>query len=69
MQALVIEDTDEETLHQFIEERAKKGTTVYTDGAHAYNNLDEYEHDTVIHSRGEYARGDVTTNGIESFGR
>lgn len=67
VQALVIEDADEETMHAFIAERAEEGATVYTDGSHVYNGLEGYEHEKVIHSRGEYVRGDVSTNGIESF--
>ena len=67
VQALVIEETDEETLQGFIADRVKEGATVYTDGSHAYNGLEGYEHEKVIHSRGEYVRGDAYTNGIESF--
>ena len=67
VQARVIEDTDEDTLQGFIADRVKKDATVYTDGSHAYNGLDGYEHEKVIHSRGEYVRGDAHTNGIESF--
>ena len=67
VQAKVIEEPDEDTMNAFIEDRVKKGATVYTDGSHAYNSLDGYEHEKVIHSRGEYVRGDAWTNGIESF--
>ena len=67
VQTEVIEESDEETLQGFIADRVKKGATVYTDGSHAYNGLDGYEHEKVIHSRGEYVRGEAYTNGIESF--
>jgi len=67
VQAKVIEETDEDTMNAFIEDRVKKGATVYTDGSHVYNGLAGYEHEKVIHSRGEYVRGDAWTNGIESF--
>lgn len=67
VQAIVIDDADEETLHDFIHDRVKDGASVYTDGSHVYNGLEGYEHEKVIHSRGEYVRGDVHTNGIESF--
>ena len=67
VQAKVIEEPDEDTMNAFIEDRIKKGATVYTDGSHVYNSLEGYEHEKVIHSRGEYVRGDVWTNGIESF--
>ena len=67
VQAKVIEEPDEDTMNAFIEDRVEKGSTVYTDGSHVYNSLEGYEHEKVIHSRGEYVRGDVWTNGIESF--
>ncbi len=67
VQAKVIAEADEDTMNAFIEERVKKGATVYTDGSHVYNGLAGYEHEKVIHSRGEYVRGDAHTNGIESF--
>ena len=69
VQALVIDEPDEETLHEFINDRVADGATVYTDGSHVYNGLEVegYEHEKVIHSRGEYVRGDAHTNGIESF--
>ena len=69
VQAQVIDEPDEDTLQQFIQERVEEGATVYTDGSHAYNGLraDGFEHETVIHSRGEYVRGDCHTNGIEAF--
>ncbi len=41
-------------------------TEVYTDYAAAYRGLDR-AHDTVNHSAGEYVRGRVHTNGVESF--
>lgn len=67
VQAVVINEPDEETLQAFISDRVEEGATVYTDGSHVYNGLEGYEHEKVIHSRGEYVRGDVWTNGIESF--
>ena len=69
VQAQVIDEPDEDTLQQFIQDRVEEGATVYTDGSHAYNGLraDGFEHEKVIHSRGEYVRGDAHTNGIESF--
>ena len=67
VQAKVVEEPDEDTMNAFIEDCVEKGATVYTDGSHVYNSLEGYEHEKVIHSRGEYVRGDVWTNGIESF--
>ena len=65
--ASVIDQANEETLQAFIIEHAKKGSMIYTDGAYEYRDMEGYEHEWVNHSRGEYVRGECTTNGIESF--
>ena len=67
--ALPVSNTQFETLQNFILDNVKPGSTVYTDGSHAYQILSGfgYNHDWVEHSAGEYVRGQVTTNGIESF--
>ena len=46
-------------------ERSEEGPKVYTDDASAYVRPDN--HETVKHSVMEYVRGEVHTNGIESF--
>ena len=45
--------------------RIVPGTTIYTDDARAYTNPPN--HQAVKHSVAEYVRGQVHTNGIESF--
>lgn len=41
---------------------------IYTDEWSSYRSMKKaYHHEIVIHSRGEYVRGDVHTNGIENF--
>src|SRR5258706_2215230 len=43
-------------------------STVHTDDSSLYRSLwRHYEHDSVKHSKGEYARGNVTTNTVEGF--
>ena len=64
--AAVAEATDAETLQGFVADRVEGEATVYTDDASAYDGL-PHDHDSVRHSVGEYVRGDVHTNGIESF--
>lgn len=54
------------TLHRFVMMVADDDTVLYTDGASGYDRI-RNPHETVRHSRGEYVRGDVHTNGIESF--
>ncbi len=63
--AKVVETTDAVTLQGFVKRHAKPDTKVYTDGATAYAGLPNRE--SVEHSLSEYVRGDVHTNGIESF--
>ena len=64
--AQVVERTDARTLQGFVVERTTPEAAVHTDEALAYRGIPR-EHATVSHGRGEYVRGDVTTNGIESF--
>ncbi len=65
-----VERTNTATLVPLVEETVEHGSTVYTDDAAAYGALssisNQYVHDTVAHGKGEYVRGDVHTNGIES---
>jgi transposase-like protein len=66
--ALPIENTDRDTLHRAIHANVEVGSVVHSDEATAYDGIGGlfFGHDTVNHSAGEYARGDVTTNSIES---
>ena len=57
-------DTTADTLESFVEDRVAMGVRVYTDDNASYQRLPD--HHTVRHSSGEYVRGDVHTNGIES---
>lgn len=50
----------------FVERHTTPETRVYADEYPAYNAL-QRRVETVAHSRGEYVRDDVSTNGIESF--
>lgn len=57
-------------LKEAIRESVDTTATIMTDELPAYRGIGkEFEggHKTVNHSRGEYARGDVSTNGAESF--
>ena len=66
--AAPVPSVDAKNLMQFIHSHVTFGTTVYTDGAGVYERElpGRYDHDKVIHSRQEYVKGDVHTNGIES---
>ena len=64
--AAVVEAADRRTLHRFVIERTSPLAAVYSDEAVAYRHVAQV-HETVNHGAGEYVRGDVHTNGIESF--
>ena len=64
--AKVVTSTDAETLQGFVADNADPDATVYTDDASAYDSL-PFDHAVIKHSLGEYVRGDVHTNGIESL--
>lgn len=66
--AMVIPDTGLATIQNEIHGAVEPGTQLYTDEHGAYSDLDGlfFAHDTVNHGAGEYARGSVHTNGIES---
>ena len=50
-----------------IASNVEQGSTVYTDESVHYRGLQHYIHKTVSHKAREYVKGDITTNGIESF--
>ena len=65
VRAEVVPDTRAETLKRFILEHVHPETTIFTDDAVAYEGLPN--HGSVKHGVAEYVRGQVHTNGIESF--
>ena len=68
VKAKVVSDTTSATLNEFIEDNTSDGASVYTDEALAYTKLpDRFNHEAVKHYGLEFVRGDVHTNGIESF--
>ena len=66
--AMVIPDTTINTIQNEIHGQVEAGSQLYTDEHAAYNDLDGlfFSHDAVNHGAGEYGRGRVHTNGIES---
>ena len=66
VRAQVVDYVDTEILDAFITEFTDADATVYSDGAKVYNNV-SFKQKSVRHSIGEYVRGKVHTNGIESF--
>src|SRR5437762_5936085 len=67
---LVIERTDEATLGAFVAETVSdRVSLVATDEHTGYQGLqaNRFPHETVAHSRGEYVRGNVHTQNLDSF--
>lgn len=66
--AKVVESVDINTVQNEIHGSVEAGSTLYTDEHGAYNDMDGlfFRHETVNHGAGEYARGPVSTNSIES---
>lgn len=65
----VMENVQKTTIEPFIQQTIQEGSTIYTDEYNIYNGLTMlgYTHDTVNHSAGEYARGEVHCNTIEGI--
>lgn len=68
MKAAVVPNASARTIHRFMHRHIEYGSTVHTDEASGYRRVGGlfYTHETINHGAGEYRRGDVTTNGIES---
>jgi transposase-like protein len=66
----IIENTDAATLNRFVRKAVSdKVDLVATDEHRGYDDLKSfgYPHEAVSHSAGEYVRGEVHTNNLESF--
>lgn len=61
-----VKGTDTETIQAEIRQHVEPGAMLHTDQHSAYVGLDEFGHESVNHTAGEYVRGDVTINGMES---
>ncbi len=64
--AKVVPNTKRVTLKQFLMTHVSPAAIVYHDDARAYLRI-PFQHEAVNHSAGEYVRGPVTVNGMESF--
>jgi len=66
---LEVLESPEPSLKQLVCQNVEEGSTVYTDDYSPYRLLGEegYSHETVNHSQGEYARGDIHINHDEAI--
>ena len=62
----VVQSTDKETLQGFVAVNTEVDAEVYTDGHQSYQQMPR-RHEWVDHSVSEFVRGQVHTNGIESY--
>lgn len=66
VEAFPVDNVDKDTLSGAVNKRVAAGSKVFTDDSKAYNGLNKsLRHKSVIHSAGEYVRGEVHTNSIE----
>lgn len=67
LRAGVVDSARNEALIPIVEHHVAMGATIYTDSLPTYKVLrEDYAHASVRHRKGEYVRGDVHTNSIES---
>jgi transposase-like protein len=67
VKAMPVGHTDGRTLQAVIRQNITPGSTIHTDEHGAYVGLATmYTHESISHTDGEYVRGNVTTNSIES---
>jgi transposase-like protein len=64
----VLRNVQTETIRPIVQQMVRQGAKVYTDSYSIYHFLSRegYQHQTVNHSEGEYARGEVHCNTMEN---
>lgn len=63
-----VQFVNKDALIPFVDEFVEMGSVVFTDENTTYNTLEYgFKHRTVCHTKGEYVRGNVSTNSMESF--
>jgi transposase-like protein len=64
-----VENADKATVTGIVNANIDRETRIHTDESRLYTGLDMSfaDHESVRHSAGEYARGDVNTNSVEGF--
>jgi transposase-like protein len=67
--SIKVEHLDAATIRKVLSENVSRDSTLHTDQAAHYKRpgRDFAKHESVDHSAGEYARGNVTTNTVEGF--
>lgn len=68
VRAFLVSDRSRSTIAQAVKDHVASDAAIYTDEWSGYRHLKQtHDHQIVIHSRGEYVRGQVHTNTVEGF--
>lgn len=68
VRVMMAPNTEKKTLQGFVRRNVARGSNIFTDEHRSYLGLNQwYNHKSVCHSVSEYVKGQVHTNGIESF--
>jgi transposase-like protein len=66
VRTMPVTGTKRHQLQSKIREHVEEGSALYTDSLRSYRNMNEYQHEFIDHAT-EYVRGNVHTNGMESY--
>jgi transposase-like protein len=66
VRTMTVTGTKRHQLQGKIREHIEEGSTLYTDSLRSYRNMNDYTHEFIDHAT-EYVRGNVHTNGMESY--
>ncbi len=65
--ATVLTAVNQQHIEDWLDQTVDPAARLFTDESPVYNRVAVSEHQTVNHKAHEYVRGEVTTNGMESF--
>lgn len=66
VRTMTVGGTRRHQLQSQISENIEQGSSLYTDSLRSYRNMNDYSHEFIDHAT-EYVRGNVHTNGMESY--
>src|SRR4051812_31640487 len=66
VRTMAVSGTKRHQLQSKIRENVEEGTALYTDSLRSYRQMNDYSHQFIDHAT-EYVRGNVHTNGMESY--